>query len=72
MRVESGIPYRDGRKDGRKPKYPWAEMQVGDSFFVDDVSANTMRHNAKYQSGKTGKTFKAAIEGDGVRVWRLA
>lgn len=70
--IEKGVPFRDGRTDGRRPKYPWSDMEVGDSFRVEGVTRNAMSATARYHAKKTGRTYRAATEGTGVRVWRMA
>jgi hypothetical protein len=54
-----------------RQKYPYKEMEVGDSFFV---SAGGIQNvcNQNYRMGKKlGMSFIARKEGDGVRVWRV-
>ena len=53
-------------------KYPWADMEIGDSFFVTGVSRNSMSMTARYQTQKTGKSYTARKVEGGVRVWRDA
>lgn len=71
IEVQSEIPVPP-RKCGPKPKYPWADMDVGDSFFalatVDSLTS--CAHNAL---GKGCYTLRQSTEGGvhGVRVWRL-
>ena len=51
-------------------RYPYKEMEVGDSFFLDNTSIQVVCNN-NYRTGKLlGKKFIARREGDGVRVWR--
>lgn len=70
--IEKGVPFKDGRAHGRNRKYPWHELEVGDSFLVQDVSRVAMDMTGRYHTSRTGKTFKAAKDGDGVRVWRIS
>ena len=35
MKIEKGIPIPNGSWSRVKMKYPWAEMDVGDSVYVD-------------------------------------
>ena len=72
FKIDKGVPFTDGRKNGRPSKYPWNRLEVGDSFVVEDQSRNTMAATARYHTVRTGKTFKAATEGKTVRVWRLS
>ena len=68
--IEKGVPVPPHGK-GKTAKYPWADMCVGDSFFVPGVKINTLasskaqaakKHNAKYAM--------RSVDG-GVRVWRI-
>lgn len=70
--IEKGVPFKDGRADGRPTKYPWAEMEVGDSFVVYDASRNAMSATGRYHTRKTGKVYRASTEDDHVRVWRVS
>lgn len=55
---------------GRKEKYPWSQMSVGDSFFVEGGSIKTIVSAAAKAKGRTGSVFVARPDGTGVRVWR--
>lgn len=72
IEIDKGVPFQDGRRSGRKPKYPWAKMEVGDSFGVQGVSANSMRVTARYHKQRTGRDFRVAEAAGQVRVWRVA
>ena len=55
-------------------KFPWAEMKVGDSFFVDDWTSKTktrLRNGVKYWSKKTWRKFSIKSEPPGIRVTRV-
>lgn len=53
---------------GRKPIYPWREMKVGDSFFVDGGRPSGPLNNM--QKAGVGK-FQTKKEGNGYRIWRI-
>jgi hypothetical protein len=62
-----------------KVKYPWSEMNVGDSVFIAaEIEENLYNLKrvvgpaARYYGDKTGKKFKTLLDRDenGVRVWR--
>jgi len=71
LKIESNVPMPSRRKSSI---YPFASMQVGDSFFVCDgrhprsisthMSTTAQRHRPK--------RFCTRQEGDGIRVWRIA
>lgn len=73
LKIDKGIPIPRHSK-GPKPKYPFAQMSIGDSFFAAE-SKSTLSA-ASYQRAKRlgGKfTMRATVE-DGVpgyRVWRI-
>jgi hypothetical protein len=70
LKIEKKVPLPVLRKKG-PTKFPWLEMQVGDSFFVPEGNLVNLRSNASRASGVYQKTFTArAVEG-GVRVWRV-
>ncbi|SPD72337.1 hypothetical protein PITCH_A1290014 [uncultured Desulfobacterium sp.] len=63
-----------------KNKYPWPQMEVGDSVLVQleqGESLYSLKRKvgpaARYYGDKTGKKFKALLDhdGNGVRVWRI-
>lgn len=67
IKIEKGIPISSDRRS----KYPWADMDVGDSFFVATDKVENFRRNV-YAKNRNGKLFVARAEGNGVRVWRTA
>ena len=51
-------------------RYPYAEMGVGQSFYVEGVQMQVVL-NGNWRAGKRlGMKFIARREGDGIRVWR--
>ncbi len=63
-----------------KQKFPWGEMEVGDSVFVKATKEQTLfalkrkvGPSARYYGNVTGKKFKTLMirEDNGVRIWRL-
>ena len=63
-----------------KTKYPWDQMEVGDSVLVIAEKGQTLFNlkrkvgpSARYYGNVTGKKFKALMirEENGVRIWRL-
>lgn len=69
----------DIEKDKNPPKffgkYPWEQMEVGDSFYVENPPRNkfgyalslTTNAHRKFKD----KRFTQRVEGNGVRVWRI-
>lgn len=61
---------------GNKTKYPWAEMKVGDSFFIDGYSYK--KQSSLIQTAKAwclrnapNRTFTTRKINNGVRVYRI-
>lgn len=73
MEIEKGIPLSDPRALANKgrSKYPWAQMEVGDSFHAR-VSSNSLRTTAAHFARKTGWKFVVRKDGEGARAWRIA
>lgn len=74
VKPEAGIEMVRGGM-GSHPRYPWASMEVGESFLVNVEklqSARTMaytnNHNKKYAPRK----FRAGKDAAGnIRIWRV-
>jgi hypothetical protein len=67
IRIEKNIPMPVVKKQN---KYPFAEMEVGDSFFVKGVKEATIRAYSHVQARKLNRTYIVRAENEGVRVWR--
>lgn len=80
MFIEKNIPIpatTNSGKSGRPPKYPFRNMDIGDSMLVDGKSSRTCDcpayNSAKQLQRKTTMKFSARAEGnDKVRIWRIA
>jgi len=71
IKIEKGIPITNSC--GRRPKYPWAQLQVGDSFLASGASNPMNVTNSRMLAErKYGFKFAARSTPDGVRVWRIA
>ena len=65
--LDKDVPLPEARK-----RYPYREMEVGDSFFVEGGGIQNIC-NQNYRTGKKlGKSFIARKEDGGVRVWRVS
>lgn len=75
IKIETGIPLAlDGRD---RTKYPFAKMNIGDSFFIDNVHAGDKLYSSISSASRGyghrhNKKFKQRRENNGVRVWRVA
>jgi len=70
--VEKEVPIPKARQNS---VYPFAEMNVGDSFFianVDKLKAASIRACASTFGKKKGMKFSCRHVEGGVRVWRTA
>jgi hypothetical protein len=72
FKIEDGyeIPAeRQPRK--RRAKYPWNELNVGQSFFVDGAKLRSMSSTASHAGRRLSRKFVVRNAEHGVRVWRL-
>lgn len=74
-KIDKKIPFPEwGRKRGRPLKYPWDDMEVGDSFMFTKGSS---KQNASQQAYLASirlrpKSFKSAKDEEGnFRCWRI-
>ena len=66
IKIETGVPM-----PARQMKYPFADLKVGNSFFVkakDSKSARTQAHTYKVKN--PGWNFATRGVPGGVRIWR--
>lgn len=71
--IEKGIPVsKPTGRNGSPPKYPWADMEVGDSFFIDEPSSKRSRNAMNYRNRRYPNTKFASRSMDGGRrIWRI-
>ena len=74
MKIESGIPVPKNKTS--KSKYPFAEMRVGDSFFLEGNpgAQQSVLGSASsfYTKRHPGMKFTVRREEMGARIWRIA
>jgi hypothetical protein len=74
IEIEKNIPLSP--RWAHQTKYPFAQMEVGDSFFVRQTEANkaSVYSSIRWARDKFGFRFTAHADNDngGVRVWRVA
>lgn len=69
--IEKNVPIQGTRGRGENI-YPWADMQVGDSFlFPEGYKPNSAYQLARHQS-RNGYQFKVKQIDGRVRCWRVA
>ena len=77
MQIEPGVPMRGYTTRPPKYRFPLAEMEVGDSFFVSygDMDAKSFLQTSRSLISRFGKAYarKYATRrlDDGFRVWRI-
>ena len=69
--IDSNIPLPARTRKDSTPKYPIAELNVGQSFWVELSKAGLYTHALKVAKA-TGRKFVVREEGEGARVWRKA
>jgi hypothetical protein len=76
MKIDKGIPLPsrgESNTRGAASKYPFRQMEVGDSFFIPSGNPKKLQSHM-YQTYRRYKPMKFAtrmVEG-GVRIWRTA
>lgn len=68
MKVDKGIPAPKLRES---VTYPYAEMEVGDSFYVEGGTLNRMCYQNRRAAVRLGWVFTVRKVEGGVRVWRV-
>lgn len=71
IQIERGIPVPSHNK-GRRGLYPFRDMQVGDSFVVDQRRKASAQRAASFYGKSHGQVFTARSVPDGVRIWRVS
>jgi hypothetical protein len=81
IEIENGIPIPAIKRlaSGRRAKYPFSALAVGQSFFVPNQPGKTNRQliiaivgSAQHITRKTGHRFTSRTVEGGIRVWRFA
>lgn len=77
FKIESGIPLPDQWGRGRPCKYPFPDMEVGDSFFCEWSHSKTVQFNVytaaqEYARRHRPMKFSGRIVEGGIRIWRVA
>ena len=71
MNIVKNVPLPESRNSGSK--YPFNEMEIGDSVFLLGGSHKCKETDAAKKVGRRhGKKFVIRNEGDGIRIWRVA
>src|SRR5690606_14294925 len=70
FKVEKGIPVPPV-KQGPYSRYPWLQMEVGDSFFVPGVEYSAFKQQPSNAGRRYGRKYASRSVDGGVRVWRV-
>jgi hypothetical protein len=71
VKIDKGVPIPELYENCRK--YPWAKMEVGDSFLMEGIILrNSASGQAATQSRKDGRRYVTRKEGKYFRCWRIA
>lgn len=76
MEIEKNIPIPKAIQVGRRSKYPFDDMEIGDSFAVDKSEVARVRASATNHNCKPGKNFEKRhfgvlkLEDGSYRCWR--
>lgn len=74
FKIDKNIPLPTGVNGGKESKYPFTQMEVGDSFLAPEEQRNAVRSMATYHTRKNKMRFvvrKDEKEANHVRVWRV-
>jgi len=71
--INKNVPIPAKNREPGCTKYPFAKMEVGDSFLAN-TKQTTICNAAKGFEHRHGGAYKFAtrVEGDCVRIWRIA
>jgi hypothetical protein len=73
IKIERDVPLPPPVRRGRKPTWPFAEMEVGDSFVVPASRREKARlAAANYAHRHRGWKYATRDVPDGYRIWRTA
>jgi hypothetical protein len=76
IKIDKNIPVKSHRDDMyiRDPLYPWAQMESGDSFLVDDRKMVASARMSLIRYKKLGRVpanygTRTGREGNKIRIW---
>lgn len=64
-------PPATGPQKGKSFKYPFHKLDVGESFFVENLQSRNLGGSVTYASKVLGRKFITRSMDGGVRVWRV-
>jgi hypothetical protein len=70
--IEKGIPIKRMVRNKSSTRFPFAELEVGDSFEIPTEKRNSLATWARQWAIKNGKVFTVRATENGIRIWRRA
>ena len=75
FKIEKNVPmpknWMNSFERHRDRKYPFKEMEVGDSFLANGIKEKTVKSIAYAEGHRLGKKFACRTVDGVVRVWRI-
>ena len=65
-KIDQNIPL-----PSRRGKYPWATLEVGDSFFVPGIKTAAFSARPRAQGPLGGRKYTSRNVDGGIHVWRI-
>jgi len=73
LNIDKGFRIPEGSAAGAPTKYPFKQMEVGDSVFVDGQKTGGKAYLAAMATGRSqGLKFSGRNVENGIRIWRIA
>ena len=73
MKIDNHVPIPKYAPKHGSAKYPFREMEVGDSFFIErKEDVHRAKAAARMMANRTRLVFTMRREDNGVRIWRTA
>jgi len=71
--IKKDVPMPDFTR-GRAYKYPWAEMEIGDSIFLPSIETDRACSSYRNYARRMGNgvKFKRKQQGNEVGIWRVS
>jgi hypothetical protein len=69
IKIDKNVPIPE--TSGAGALYPFAEMEVGDSFYVEGKTTAQLQNSASHWRKRKGWKFRTRTEDKGARIWRV-
>jgi hypothetical protein len=69
FKIDKGLKMPEPPAEGRRTKYPWERLEVGDSFEIN-APLQVARTHARQAGARYEKRFEAQLYKGKVRIWR--